>query len=121
MKKTLLAGVLAGACLTAATVVAGGTPASADAKDCPDEYVCVWGDVNFTGRYIAQVGTLDRPDIGSYMNDLTTSAWNRSDSTICFYEDTKYRKPLLEFGPGDYLANISGDTFNDKISSWRRC
>lgn len=113
--------------VTLATVMMGGimavapSSAMADSRDCPGNYVCVWGDTNYTGRFIFQPGGQDHPDIGSSMNDLTSSLWNRSGSRVCFYADTNYHGSLLLIvTAGGSRANV-GSTANDKISSWRKC
>lgn len=106
-----------------ATTVGGeqGTVRVTNFNDCPDGFVCVWGDTNYTGRFVGQIGSLDRPDIESFMNDLTSSVWNRSPYQICFYENTNYGGDLLLVAfPGNSFANV-GDRANDRISSWKRC
>ncbi|MFF8913426.1 peptidase inhibitor family I36 protein [Streptomyces sp. NPDC015032] len=120
MRKTMLAGIIAGVCVTATTVVTGGTQAMANPNDCPKDYVCVWGDSNYEGRFLFVPGT-SRKNVGDRMNDLTTALWNRTGSTICFYDDTGYGGSLLaRVGPGESRPNV-GRTANDRISSWRAC
>ncbi|MEV8454686.1 peptidase inhibitor family I36 protein [Streptomyces sp. NPDC052095] len=120
MRKTVLAGMLAGLCMAATTVVAGGVQAMAGSRDCPDGYVCVWGDSNYEGRFVFVHGT-SQENVGSRMNDLTTSLWNRTDSTICFCDDAGYGGALLaRVAPGDSRANLERGA-NDRISSWRAC
>jgi hypothetical protein len=120
VKKTLISGVIAGVCVTAASAIVGGTPASANPNDCPNGYVCVWGDSNYEGRFIFVPGN-HRANVGSFMNDLTTSLWNRTGSRVCFYDDAGYGGPILAIvNPGGSRPNV-GPTANDRISSWRAC
>lgn len=88
MKRTWLAGTVAGMCVTVASVVTGGVPASADVNDCRDGYVCVWGDSNYRGRYL--FSATDVHNVGERMNDLTTSLWNRTGSKVCFFDDASW-------------------------------
>lgn len=120
MKRTLVAGVIAAACLTATTVGLGATPASANPNDCPNKYVCVWGDSNYEGRFLFVPGT-KRSNVGDHINDRATSLRNRTGSQICFYDNSNYGGSLLaRVGPGESRANI-GPTANDRITSWRAC
>lgn len=115
-----MAGIIAGACLVAGSVVAGGTQASANPNDCPKGYVCVWGDSNYEGRFLFVPGT-KRANVGERMNDLTTSLWNRTGSRICFYDDANYGGSVLAIvDPGGSRANV-GPTANDRITSWKAC
>ncbi|MEU5159093.1 peptidase inhibitor family I36 protein [Streptomyces sp. NPDC020875] len=119
-KKTFLAGAVAGALMTAASVVTGGTQAVANPNDCPNGYVCVWGDSNYEGRFLFVPGT-SRSNVGNHMNDLTTSLWNRTGSRVCFYDHADYQGSILAIvNPGDWRGNV-GPTANDRISSWRAC
>ncbi|WP_189930874.1 peptidase inhibitor family I36 protein [Streptomyces sulfonofaciens] len=120
IKRNLIAGLVAGLCVAAASVVVGGTQASAHPEDCPDGYVCVWGDSNYEGRFLFVPGT-DRANVGSAMNDLTTSIWNRTGSRVCFYDDANYGGSILAIvNAGAWRGNV-GPTANDRISSWRAC
>ncbi|GGL68916.1 hypothetical protein GCM10010095_62160 [Streptomyces anthocyanicus] len=120
MKKTFISGAVAAVLVTAASVVAGGVPASANPQQCPSGYVCVWGDSNYEGRYLFAPGT-ELSNIGSYMNDLTTSVWNRTGSRICLYPDADWRGETLGIVlAGGSTPNLGNDA-NDKITSWRAC
>ncbi|WP_131742234.1 peptidase inhibitor family I36 protein [Actinomadura roseirufa] len=122
MKKALLAGVVATACAAVTMSTAGIAQASPpkNPNDCPNGYVCVWGDINYEGRYLFNPGT-DRANVGSFMNDLTSSLWNRTGSQVCFYEHADFRGATLAIVPaGSWLSNV-GPAANDKISSWRDC
>ncbi|MER0240642.1 peptidase inhibitor family I36 protein [Streptomyces sp. HSW2009] len=120
MKRTLVAGLAAVACMTATTVIGSATSASANPNDCPDGYVCVWGDINYEGRFLFAPGP-ERANVGSHMNDLTSSIWNRTGSQVCFYNHADWRGGVMRIVPaGGYLANVGPDA-NDTISSWRAC
>ncbi|WP_433432712.1 peptidase inhibitor family I36 protein [Nonomuraea sp. CA-141351] len=121
MRKTLIAGVIAAACATAALV--GAAPAQAKATawaECYEGYVCLYGDTNGEGRYLNTAGPTLR-NVGSRMNDLTSSIWNRTSYTVCFYEhaDT-WGRELVRLGPGGWTANV-GSAANDKITSYTFC
>jgi Peptidase inhibitor family I36 len=127
MRKTLRAAAMAALTLiTGATVqmaAAGAAQAGpagpADYRDCPDRYLCLWGDGNYEGRYLFQPeGNLFVPNIGSFMNDLTTSIWNRTGRTVCFYNHINYQGQLLCIGAGGSTPNV-GAGANDKISSFQ--
>src|SRR5690349_20657523 len=121
MRKTLKAVAMAAITLVtgAAVQVAATGAAHADYRDCPDRYVCLWGDGNYEGRYRFQPeGNLFVPNIGSAMNDLTTSIWNRTGRTICFYNDINYQGQLLCLNGGGSTPNV-GSGANDRISSFQ--
>jgi hypothetical protein len=121
MRKTLRAVATAALILVTGTAVqltAAGA-AHADYRDCPDRYLCLWGDGNYTGRYRFQPeGNLFVPNIGSAMNDLTTSIWNRTGRTVCFYDHSNYQGQLLCLNGGGSTANV-GSAANDRISSFQ--
>lgn len=120
MKRTLVGGVIAAACVTVTTVGLGATPASADPGDCPKRYVCVWDNSNYEGRFVFDPGT-ERPNVGEFMNDRTTSLRNRTGSHVCFYQNSEGKGSLLaRVSPGESRPNI-GPTANDRISSWKAC
>ncbi|WP_242908356.1 peptidase inhibitor family I36 protein [Actinomadura terrae] len=136
IKRTMTIGALAGACAAATMTTTGiaqasappapagsgktGTVRVANPNDCPNNYVCVWGDINYEGRFLFVPGT-SRANVGDFMNDLTSSLWNRTGSRVCFYQDSDYRGSLLAIvDGGGYRANV-GATANDRISSWRAC
>lgn len=120
MRKTFVSGAIAAVCVTATSIIAGGTPASADPQDCPSGYVCVWGDSNYQGRYLFAPGP-ERSSVGGYMNDLTTSLWNRTGSQVCFYQHDNWRGVTLKIIPAGGSSPNVGPSANDAISSWRAC
>ncbi len=99
-----------------------GSLSATDYRDCPDHYLCLWGDASYAGRYTfypeGDGGPLFVPNIGNFMNDLTTSIWNRTSRRVCFYRDTNYQGLLLCLDGGGSSANI-GSGANDKISSFQ--
>ncbi|WP_408056200.1 peptidase inhibitor family I36 protein [Streptomyces ureilyticus] len=108
---------MVGACLTAATIITGGTPAAADAEDCPKGDVCIWGDSNFEGQYVFTPQTT-RSDVGDYMRDKVTSIWNRSDRQIYLWTEQGFTGRLMGYlPPGEWVANFSSSN-NDRLSSW---
>ncbi|MEU5974786.1 peptidase inhibitor family I36 protein [Streptomyces sp. NPDC047315] len=124
-KRTTVAGVLAGACLTGTLAMTGAAPANAapaapaDWRDCTTNSVCVWDHSNYNGAFLA--GGANVPNVGTTMNDRTTSLGNLTRSRICFYDHSSYRGELLaSVGPGEWRPNI-GAHANDRITSWRTC
>ncbi|WP_242908355.1 peptidase inhibitor family I36 protein [Actinomadura terrae] len=135
-RRMLLGGAIAAACTAGTMVSTGiaqasappapstggktGTVRIANPNDCPNGYVCVWGDINYEGRFLFAPGP-ERQNVGDFMNDLTSSVWNRTGSQVCFYQHADWRGgTLLIVGAGDWRANVGRDA-NDAISSWRAC
>jgi hypothetical protein len=104
---------------SAVVQVAATNAAHAEWQDCPDHYVCLWGDGNYAGRYLFQPeNNLFVSNIGSFMNDLTTSIWNRTGRTVCFYNDINYQSQLFCLNAGGSTPNV-GSGANDRISSFQ--
>jgi hypothetical protein len=121
MNKVFRAVAIAATTLVAGATVQLTTPgtAVADYRDCPDHYVCLWGDGNYAGRYVFYPdNNLSVPNVGDRMNDLTTSIWNRTGRTICFYNDSNFQGQLLCVGAGGSTANV-GAGANDRITSFQ--
>lgn len=122
MRKALRAASIAALTLVAgaAVQIAAVGPAQADYRDCPDHYLCLWGDASYTGRYTfyPESGGLFVSNIGDFMNDLTTSIWNRTSRRVCFYNDINYQGQLGCLDGGGSTANV-GDGANDRISSFQ--
>ncbi|GIE91998.1 Peptidase inhibitor family I36 [Actinoplanes regularis] len=121
MRKMIRAAALAALTLIAGAAVqtAATGAAHADYRDCPDRYLCLWGDGNYEGRYtFYPEGNLFVRNIGDRMNDLTTSIWNRTGRTVCFYNDINYQGQLFCMGAGGSSANV-GSGANDRISSFQ--
>lgn len=65
---------------------------NATAADCPDDYVCLWEDINYVGFLAAFEEGVYHPDFvyiacnscqfGTFDNDAT-SWWNRTDRNYC--------------------------------------
>ncbi|MEV1004977.1 peptidase inhibitor family I36 protein [Nonomuraea sp. NPDC050202] len=49
---------------------------------------CIWGDMNYEGRRLTSSG--DAPNVGDWINDMTTSFWNRTNKTYCMYQHVNY-------------------------------
>jgi hypothetical protein len=122
MRKALRAAAMAALTLTTAATVqmSAAEPARADYRDCPDRYLCLWGDGNYAGRYTfyPESGGLFVSNIGAFMNDLTTSIWNRTGRRVCFYNDINYQGQLFCMDGGGSSANV-GSGANDRISSFQ--
>ncbi|RBQ13918.1 hypothetical protein DP939_43290 [Spongiactinospora rosea] len=121
MKKALIAAVVAAcaaATLTGATAAQAQTAAQAWV-DCPKGYVCLYGDTNGRGRHSNQPGP-KRANVGKFINDHTSSIWNRTDKFVCFFPDANfkpYQWSVVALGPGEW-TNWVGKRANDKISSY---
>jgi hypothetical protein len=72
---------------------------SADLHDCPDDYFCVWEDVNATAPYNPygpfakfQIGSPDlaKAISGHVFNDRVTYVWNRTTRLWCLFKDAHY-------------------------------
>ncbi|GLY25692.1 peptidase inhibitor family I36 protein [Micromonospora sp. NBRC 101691] len=112
----------AGAAVTLATVgvvTVHSSPAQAHLQDCPDNYVCIWGDANYQGRYLFVPHVAVMSNIGSFMNDLASSYWNRTPTGMCFYRHTNFTgHDSLYVHPGQSIPRDQWST-NDTISSFR--
>jgi len=103
----------------AAAVLCVSSPAFASKGDCPQGYMCIFGDSNFTGRFMATsqpVGNVES------LNDLTTSVWNRTGAHWCLFLDTGFgpTQDTYVVAPGQEISNI-GNGWNDNVSSMRPC
>ncbi|MEX3102946.1 peptidase inhibitor family I36 protein [Streptomyces sp. ST1020] len=104
--------------------IAGGSLVSAPAAsaapgDCPDNYVCIFQNVNYEGRWIGNLRGHDRPNVGDYMNDRASSIINNTNDPIKFYEHSGYRGASFWMYPRVQLPRLY--EWNDSISSWKRC
>ncbi|MEU1877756.1 peptidase inhibitor family I36 protein [Streptosporangium sp. NPDC020072] len=117
-RRVLAATVMA---VSTMTTVVTAAPAQAKAMDwdnCPEGYVCLYGDTYGRGRYSNTPGT-EKANVGAFINDLTSSIWNRTNDAVCFYEHTNWGgRTLIGVGPGEWVDNV-GVAANDKISSYR--
>lgn len=112
----VLTGVLALAAAAGMSVVATGT-AQALPEQCPDKHFCVWEHTGYQGRFFSAPGSV--ANIGAYMNDRTTSYWNRTDTWITLYNDSNYGGScLVSVPPGGSSYNVSSSV-NDRMTSFR--
>ncbi|RBQ14979.1 hypothetical protein DP939_37980 [Spongiactinospora rosea] len=78
------------------------------------------GDDGLTARWTVRCGS-GEIRIGSWINGLTSSIWNRTGYTVCFYEHINASgRELIRIGPGGWSNNV-GSGANDKISSYTFC
>jgi hypothetical protein len=106
-------GVVALAAVVAMQFGLSPNKASAHYSDCGENSLCFWDDSSYGGRFLG-VPDADRllwtPNIGDFMNDKTTSIWNRTGKTINFYNDVNGGSSLVcQLGPGDSDADLGSD------------
>ncbi|GAB7192065.1 hypothetical protein NUM3379_27740 [Kineococcus sp. NUM-3379] len=107
------------ALIPAAAVVAAvlpAAPASAHYSQCPPGKMCLWEHTGYEGRFQAFDGTSH--NIGSHMNDRTTSIWNRTNQRVSVYLDSGFGTCLLSLAPGSSVYNLNS-WHNDRITSIR--
>ena len=109
------------AVLTVATAAGAGTalavPASAHWSQCPAGSICLWEHTGYQGRMQAFQGA--SVNIGGYMNDRTTSVWNRSSQAVSFYRDSHHGGLcLFSLSAGGSKANLPRGA-NDNVTSLR--
>jgi Peptidase inhibitor family I36 len=113
--------------------VGGGKLTTQRWQDCPDGYVCIFGDNDYNGRWIAYPNGGNIWYVGDWMNDLTSSVWNRTNHTICVFDNAGWTGQGfgLTHGSGtpsiglstrhvDEFGSVS-DNLNDRVSSIRDC
>ncbi|MEV8638468.1 peptidase inhibitor family I36 protein [Streptosporangium sp. NPDC051023] len=109
--------------ISVSAALVSATPAQAKVlawAECYPGYVCLYGDINGEGRYRNEAGPTSA-NVGSQMNDLTSSIWNRTSYTVCFYEHINASgSELVRLGPDQRTSNV-GSAANDKISSYTFC
>ena len=105
----------------AAAVVGGSLvaapAASAAPGDCPDNYVCIFQHANYEGRWIGNLVGHDRPNVGDYMNDRTTSIINNTNDWIIFFDRANYGGASEAVRDRSQVPSVR---MNDRISSWRK-
>ncbi|MFJ2261538.1 peptidase inhibitor family I36 protein [Streptomyces sp. NPDC087844] len=85
LARTLMtASVLVGAL---ATLNAG--TAQAGSSQCKAGQFCIWENSSYQGMFASS--QYDKSNVGSAMNDRTTSFWNRTDHTVCMYENSNFQ------------------------------
>ncbi|RBQ18636.1 hypothetical protein DP939_19310 [Spongiactinospora rosea] len=117
-RKTLLAGAIAVACAMTTLGTAAPAQAKATAWDfCNPGMICLYQHVEGKGAMKAW-GERDREvlNVGSDWNDRTSSIWNRSSMTVCFYEHRNLDGVRIILDPGRWADRLY--ELNDRISSW---
>lgn len=106
----------AAALLPAAAVVAtvvSAPPAAAHFNQCPPGKICLWDDTGYEGRFQAFDGPT--ANIGAYMNDRTTSIWNRSNWQVHFHRNADVFSCTWSLPPGGSTWNLPSHV-NDRIT-----
>jgi hypothetical protein len=112
----LLSGVLTLTAAAGVSLAATGT-AEAVPEQCQDKHFCVWEHTGYQGRFYSATGSVS--NIGAYMNDRTTSYWNRTDHWITLYNDSNYGGAcLVSVPPGGSSYNVT-PSVNDAMTSFR--
>ncbi|MFF4419062.1 peptidase inhibitor family I36 protein [Streptosporangium sp. NPDC001559] len=116
-KRRSLAVVMA-VCAVATLVTA--IPAEAKLMDwdaCPEGYVCLYSDTYGRGRYSNAAGP-NNANVGAFINDMTSSIWNRTHYSICFYQHADFGGAgLIGINGYGWVDNV-GSSANDRISSY---
>jgi hypothetical protein len=107
--------LLSAAVLAGALVTLNAPAAQAHYSQCPSGHFCVWQHSSYEGRFFSS--DRDTPNVGSYMNDRTTSVWNRSNRTVCMYRNQNYDYPMGCYLPGGSSAALP--IHNDTLTSFR--
>ncbi|MFC9946821.1 peptidase inhibitor family I36 protein [Streptomyces pratensis] len=94
----------------------GAQPAAADSSECRPDWFCLWQDSSYQGRMLSSPAQ-NVSNIGDYMNDRTTSYWNRTDQWITVYYDSGYRGCLFAIPPGG-SDNAVDPHLNDRVTSF---
>ncbi|PZG19827.1 hypothetical protein C1I98_37805 [Spongiactinospora gelatinilytica] len=119
-RKTLLAGAVAAACAAATLVTAAPAQAKVMAWEfCKPGMVCLWEHDYGTGA-MKGWGEGDREMlyVGNDINDKTSSLWNRTSRTICFYTEHNLDGIGIAVGSGQWVDRLSRSNINDMINSW---
>lgn len=116
-----LAGVLSAVALGAATVLAIPTPAFAGASDCPDDYVCMWEDPNYTGsmyvRYRLGSNYRDKFEIHWWNGDGEISAFvNNTDRYLILFDDDDFNGATRCYNPEEDRSSLG--SFDNKPESF---
>ncbi|MEU6497882.1 peptidase inhibitor family I36 protein [Streptomyces sp. NPDC046984] len=121
------------AALAVGGVLLSTAPANAAASDCKANYVCVFEHTSWDGRSISQaVDSGTKWNIGSGLNDKTSSVINNTDKTVILYQDYNGGGLSTIIYPHSsrsdlYNVNIFNPdgsyhhtgTFNDRASSFK--
>ncbi|MFI5572498.1 peptidase inhibitor family I36 protein [Streptomyces sp. NPDC051740] len=116
MKEPRLRRVLLSAAVLAGALGALDVPAAqAHYSQCPSGHFCVWQHSSYEGRFFSS--NRDTPNVGSYMNDRTTSFWNRSNRVVCLYRHENYGDDLGCYEPG--ASSAAMQIHNDQLTGFR--
>ncbi|MFF5157762.1 peptidase inhibitor family I36 protein [Streptomyces sp. NPDC000348] len=116
MKGPRLRRVLLSAAVLAGALATLDAPAAhAHYSQCPSGHFCVWQHSSYEGRFFSS--DRDTPNVGSHMNDRTTSFWNRSSRVVCLYRHENYGYDLGCYAPGASSAALQ--IHNDQLTSFR--
>ena len=97
---------------------------------CFANYFCVWEDPNYGGKWVRQIGngdSVNRRNVGDFLNDQISALWNRSGGKVCVSYNTNYSGLTYGVKAGDSHRDLRNDSYNDftslndNISSWRAC
>ncbi|MER5199766.1 peptidase inhibitor family I36 protein [Streptomyces sp. NPDC002755] len=112
LARTLVtASVLVGAL---ATLNAG--TAQADFSQCKAGQFCIWEHSSYQGMFASS--QYDKPNVGSAMNDRTTSFWNRTDHLVCLCEHGNFQGvPFACVFPNSSSAAM--ESFNDRLTGFK--
>ncbi|WP_078945918.1 peptidase inhibitor family I36 protein [Streptomyces exfoliatus] len=74
-----------------------------------------WQHSNYEGRFFLSSNSTS--DVGSYMNDRTTSVWTRTSRTVCMYRHEGYVYDMGCYGAGGSTGVLP--ILNDELTSFR--
>ncbi|MGW4233356.1 peptidase inhibitor family I36 protein [Streptomyces sp. NPDC004980] len=112
LARTLLA---ASVMVGALTALNAGT-AQAHYSQCQAGQFCIWENSSYQGLFASS--QYDKPNVGSAMNDRTTSFWNRTDHTVCMYQDSNFAGiPFACAAAGSSSAALT--SHNDALTGFK--
>jgi len=118
-KRALALGLAAFAVFSAVNVtsVASAPAAQASFTRCSDGNWAIFDNANFGGDMFFCVTRSVNPVHPG--NDRTSSASNRTNRIVDFYEHSDYRGGRITLNPGGRFSDLRNQSFNDRISSVR--
>ncbi|MEU6786200.1 peptidase inhibitor family I36 protein [Nonomuraea angiospora] len=118
---------------------AGQAPGQLDSKRCQPGMFCIFADPDFKGDVlgtfgdVANVGVASQRIGGFNINDKATSFWNRTNRTMCLFQDTNFRNPMrwqrpnsnpvafaLKIRPNEFSPNV-GFFADDLTTAYGSC
>jgi hypothetical protein len=109
--------------VSAAVIVTGSTPlsAQADSSDCPNRYVCMWEDPNYSGSmYVRQASTPGSYNIGSWNGDNEiSSVYNNSDNCVRLYDNDNYTGTSYYINIRTLLPNLTQNGYDNEAESFK--